>query len=157
MKNIVGKIKRYKYFFCIMLLIITQVFVCVELNKKQIETVSSYARHNCYAYSIKNINENVKRFSDDGEPSGTAGAPILNIIEKNDVFQKISLQDGDKLSQKIWINSLSINQLQMIIQTVQGDSFIDVSLKDEKGKYKVVDLSNSDLEKIHGVYNYEND
>ena len=42
MKNIVGKIKRYKYFFCIMLLIITQVFVCVELNKKQIETVSSY-------------------------------------------------------------------------------------------------------------------
>ena len=42
MKKIVGKIKRYKYFFCIMLLIITQVFVCVELNKKQIETVSSY-------------------------------------------------------------------------------------------------------------------
>ena len=43
------------------------------------------ARHNCYAYSIKNINENVKRFSDDGEPSGTAGAPILNIIEKNEI------------------------------------------------------------------------
>ena len=51
-----------------------------KTNKKYFD-----ARHNCYAYSIKNINENVKRFSDDGEPSGTAGAPILNIIEKNEI------------------------------------------------------------------------
>ena len=27
--------------------------------------------------------------------------------------------------------------------------------KDDKGNYKVNDLSNSDLEKIHGVYNYD--
>ena len=125
MKNIVGKIKRYKYFFCIMLLIITQVFVCVELNKKQIETVSSYN-------GIDEGTSQILTYSD--------GNDLKNIIEKNDVFQKISLQDGDKLSQKIWINSLSINQLQMIIQTVQGDSFIDVSLKDEKGKQIVIRL-----------------
>ena len=54
--------------------------VIKKTNKKYFD-----ARHNCYAYSIKNINENVKRFSDDGEPSGTAGAPILNIIEKNEI------------------------------------------------------------------------
>lgn len=29
--------------------------------------------------------------------------------------------------------------------------------KDEDGNYKVVDLSNSDLEKIHGIYNYDAD
>ena len=29
--------------------------------------------------------------------------------------------------------------------------------KDDKGNYKVSDLSNTDLEKIHGVYNYDND
>lgn len=41
------------------------------------------ARHNCYAYSVITNDGIVKKSSDDGEPSGTAGAPILNIIEKN--------------------------------------------------------------------------
>lgn len=37
------------------------------------------ARHNCYAYSMSN--GALKRFSDDGEPHGTAGKPILDIID----------------------------------------------------------------------------
>lgn len=43
------------------------------------------ARHNCFAYIIHTNHEETKRFSDDGEPSGTAGAPMLNIIEKNNL------------------------------------------------------------------------
>lgn len=39
------------------------------------------ASHYCYAYII----QNVKRFDDDGEPSGTAGIPILTVLEKNDL------------------------------------------------------------------------
>ena len=35
------------------------------------------ARHNVFAYRIVNSSE---RFSDDGEPSGTAGVPILDIL-----------------------------------------------------------------------------
>lgn len=42
------------------------------------------ARHNCYAYII-NDNVVVKKSSDDGEPSGTAGSPILNVLEKNNL------------------------------------------------------------------------
>ncbi len=37
------------------------------------------ARHNCYAYVIGEHRE-MTRLSDDGEPSGTAGRPILNTI-----------------------------------------------------------------------------
>lgn len=39
------------------------------------------ATHNCYAYKINNL----KRFNDDKEPNGTAGMPILNVIETNDL------------------------------------------------------------------------
>lgn len=39
------------------------------------------ATHYCYAY----IFDNTKRFNDDGEPSGTAGMPILNVLEQNNL------------------------------------------------------------------------
>lgn len=37
------------------------------------------ATHNTYAYLLKN---GIKRYSDDGEPQGTAGVPMLDCIEK---------------------------------------------------------------------------
>ena len=40
------------------------------------------ARHNCYAY-IVGENASIQRFSDDGEPSGTAGRPILDVLLAN--------------------------------------------------------------------------
>lgn len=37
------------------------------------------ARHNCFAYVIGKRNE-LQRFSDDGEPGGTAGKPMLDVL-----------------------------------------------------------------------------
>ena len=42
------------------------------------------ARHHCYAYML-NPDKSAFRSSDDGEPSGTAGKPILNQILSKDV------------------------------------------------------------------------
>ncbi|MDK1717151.1 YigZ family protein [Dellaglioa algida] len=38
------------------------------------------ARHHCFAYTF-NLDSEVQRQSDDGEPSGTAGVPILEVIK----------------------------------------------------------------------------
>lgn len=48
---------------------------------KKIKIKYKDARHNCYAYVI----ENIEKCSDDGEPSGTAGAPLLDLLKKNNL------------------------------------------------------------------------
>lgn len=42
------------------------------------------AKHNVYAY-IVGENMGIQRYSDDGEPQGTAGVPVLDVIKKNNV------------------------------------------------------------------------
>ena len=42
------------------------------------------ARHNCYAYVLGDRHE-IQRFSDDGEPGGTAGKPMLDVLLGEDI------------------------------------------------------------------------
>lgn len=44
------------------------------------------ATHNCFAFRIS---ETDYRFSDDGEPSGTAGNPIFRVLEKRNLFKVV--------------------------------------------------------------------
>ncbi len=44
------------------------------------------ATHNCYAFVADDAG-NLLRFSDDGEPQGTAGMPILDVIRNNGLRQ----------------------------------------------------------------------
>lgn len=43
------------------------------------------ARHNCFVYSV-GLNREYTRCSDDGEPSGTAGRPMLDVILGEDIY-----------------------------------------------------------------------
>lgn len=45
-----------------------------QINKKYYD-----AKHNCYAYIV----DGIEKCSDDGEPSKTAGAPMLDVLKKN--------------------------------------------------------------------------
>lgn len=42
------------------------------------------AQHFCYGFRIGPLTHVQRGFSDDGEPSGTAGMPILNVIDHSD-------------------------------------------------------------------------
>lgn len=68
---------------------------------------------------------------------------------------------GDEFKENgIYSNDLFMNykldKMKKVTDTVEYNITFNVT-KDDKGNYKVNDLSNSDLEKIHGVYNYDND
>lgn len=51
---------------------------------QEIKSKHKDATHNVYAYVIGE-NNNIQRYSDDGEPSGTAGVPVLEVIKKEDL------------------------------------------------------------------------
>lgn len=50
------------------------------------------AGHHCFAYLIGDENETrIERYGDDGEPGGTAGAPILNALKGRDLVNVIAV------------------------------------------------------------------
>ncbi|GAB6088144.1 YigZ family protein [Alkaliphilus crotonatoxidans] len=51
---------------------------------KEIKTRHWDATHNVHGYVIGEQNE-IQRYSDDGEPSGTAGIPVLEVIKKENL------------------------------------------------------------------------
>lgn len=65
----------------------------IEAENDIKETRQKYydATHNCYAYRIATSRGDYSRFSDDGEPSGTAGKPILQAIESRDLVNVLVL------------------------------------------------------------------
>ena len=46
----------------------------------QIKSEHRKAKHNVYAYILRK--DNISRYSDDGEPQGTAGMPVLEVLKK---------------------------------------------------------------------------
>lgn len=72
-------------------------FICYMKRIKTEEEFKDYlntikkkhydADHVCSGF----ISNNIKRSNDDGEPSGTAGAPILNALEKNNLNEMCAL------------------------------------------------------------------
>lgn len=56
-----------------------------EEKVKSIKKKYYDAKHNCVAYRVMEDGQLVEKSSDDGEPSGTAGGPMLNILQKSNL------------------------------------------------------------------------
>ena len=57
----------------------------VEQRLKEVRTKYFDASHHCYAFRVEQENMIKEKQSDDGEPAGTAGLPMLNILQKNEL------------------------------------------------------------------------
>lgn len=100
----------------------------VENEEKALEIIKQKkkeyqdATHNVYAYVI---GENIARYSDDGEPQGTAGMPVLNAIRMSGIsdalvvvtryFGGILLGAGGLVRAYSQAASMSLNQAKTIV------------------------------------------
>lgn len=65
---------------------------CVETEEEALEKIHDMkkqhydATHNCWAYIIR---DGAVRFSDDGEPGGTAGMPMLQVLQREGLYNVV--------------------------------------------------------------------
>ena len=127
---------------------------------KQIKKKYYDAKHNCFAYIIIDQNgEKIKKYSDDGEPSGTAGAPIMDILEKQKLknilvvvtryFGGILLGTGGLVRAYSGATVEALNSTQFVNKTKGFEVEIETSYKNleqlkynlEKTKIKIININ----------------
>ncbi len=113
---------------------------------KKIKKMYHDARHNCSAYRVIEENLVIEKSSDDGEPSGTAGAPMLSILQKNNLcnvviivtryFGGILLGTGGLVRAYSEVTAKAIDNVEVIKKVIglQMEITIDYS-EYEKFKY----------------------
>ena len=109
----------------------------VDSYLKNIKNIYKDATHYCYAYILGGVN----KCSDDGEPAGTAGMPILQVLQKNNLdhvlcivvryFGKILLGAGGLV--RAYSKSTSECLVDHIIELEKGYN-IDISFKYDQVK-----------------------
>ncbi|MBK9933544.1 MAG: YigZ family protein [Cytophagaceae bacterium] len=62
----------------------------VKAHLENLKSLHPKARHHCFAYKL-GIDENNFRANDDGEPSGTAGKPILNTLHSFELSDTLAV------------------------------------------------------------------
>ena len=66
----------------------------VETEEEALEKIAAMkkqhydATHNCWAYVIK---DGPMRFSDDGEPGGTAGNPMMQVLQRENLYNVVCM------------------------------------------------------------------
>ena len=119
---------------------------------KEVKKKYHDARHNCFAYRIIENDLIYEKSSDDGEPSGTAGGPILNILKKNNLcnilaivtryFGGILLGTGGLV--RCYSNSL--------IGAIEKNEILEI----EKGVEYLIETDYSNLENLKKYFNKNN-
>ena len=111
--------------------------------------------HICYAYIVNGM----EKCSDDGEPSGTAGLPILNILKKNNLTNILSVViryfGGIKLGAGGLVRaySNSVNDTLKLTDIIELEEGYLVELEFSYDQVKLVDYILNDKTVINKEYN----
>ena len=142
-ENISAEIVEKKSKFIANVFYVESVEEAEEIIRK-VKKEHKEARHNCFAFSVFTKEGITNRFSDDGEPSGTAGSPMLNIItSKNitNVLVVVTRYFGGILLGTGGLVRAYTGAFQVALQIVE-------IIEKEVGKYVKVVTNYQDLEKF---------
>lgn len=96
------------------------------------------ATHYCYAY----VTENINKSSDDGEPAGTAGIPMLNVLLKNDLTNILAITVRYFGGIKLGAGGLVRAYTKSLTETIKNSKIVEL----EKG-LEVKIIINYDMQK----------
>ncbi len=131
-----------------------------EIREKQEQVRQKYkgATHYCYAYIL----ENQKRCSDDKEPSGTAGIPILSVLESQHLdhvlciviryFGGIKLGAGGLV--RAYTNSITSCLENTVIVDLELGKIIEIEFEYNETKYIEHILEKNIIQKIFSEHIY---
>ena len=112
------------------------------------------ATHYCYGY----ITENYKKSSDDGEPGGTAGIPILSLLEKENIINVLAVVvryfGGIKLGAGGLVRAYtkSVKEAINVVELVELIPGYEVSITFNYDKQKDIDYLLGNYEIINKEY-----
>ncbi len=116
-----------------------------EENIRNIKKKYFDAKHHCFAYSIMTSNGIINKSSDDGEPSGTAGTPILNIINKNELINVLIIVTRYFGGVLLGTGGLVRAYSESTLKAINNANFV----KEERGYEIEIEISYNDLEKLN--------
>lgn len=136
--------------------LLIEVFDDTDINKIFEEVKEKYpkATHYCYAYITKMF----KKASDDGEPGGTAGMPMLNVLEKEGMINTLAITiryfGGIKLGAGGLVRAYSKSVRDAIINadTIEIEEGYSVKVVVSYDEQKNLDYNLKDCEIINKEY-----
>ena len=107
-------------------------FICYLYKINNINEINTFlnnikeehkdANHHCYAYILNNL----KKSSDDGEPGGTAGIPILKVLENNDLNNILAIVIRYFGGIKLGAGGLVRAYTKSVTNTISNDNIISL-------------------------------
>jgi uncharacterized YigZ family protein len=102
------------------------------------------ATHYCYAYRIQDLtNHTLEKMSDDGEPFGTAGIPLLSLLQNhciaNGAIVVVRFFGGIKLGKK-GLYSAYLEAAKQSLNDARVEEFIPKEILDVTVQYTIFDL-----------------
>ena len=112
---------------------------------EEIKTTHPKANHYCYAY----IYNDIKHSSDDKEPTGTAGSPMLNVLEKNNLNNILAITVRYFGGIKLGAGGLIRAYTESITENLKNVELIEL----EKGYKLEIIFNYSDEKQINYILN----
>ena len=125
-------------------------FIGILIHATSVESVKQYlldikkeypkAKHYCYAYNIGGL----KKSSDDGEPSGTAGRPLLELLGKREMDETLLVVVRYFGGILLGASRLMSTYLETGIQVLNASDLVEIQMR---YGYKVI-LSYKDFDEL---------